>query len=248
MNTKSLIKAIAFVICFQQTTKAQTLRTKIDKATTNITEQFASMSKDRTAILDQVAFSIFKSFKENQTLDIIFIDNENNTNQQSIHNTKLKLKTMKLSQVKLKLNQLDKIAFQLPHGQLVPNHFHVTEVGKVTRHFIDCGGTVRKEEVANFQLWNANDYDHRLHPEKLFNIIKLSQKILDIEDLEIEVEYQGQTIEKFGLDFDGSNFLLTTKQTDCLAKDQCGIQTEKPKLKLSQLEKTTDCNPHSGCC
>ena len=73
---------------------------------------------------------------------------------------------MKLSEIKTKLNQLETIAFKLPNGTLVPNHFHVTEVGKVTKNFIDCGGTVRHEEVVNFQLWNANDYDHRLHPEK----------------------------------------------------------------------------------
>ncbi|WP_306013058.1 MULTISPECIES: DUF6428 family protein [unclassified Allomuricauda] len=154
---------------------------------------------------------------------------------------------MKLEEVKSALAQLDTIAFQLPNGELVPNHFHVTEVGKVTKHFIDCGGTVRHEELVNFQLWNANDYDHRLHPEKLVNIIALSQKTLDICNLEVEVEYQGQTIEKFSLDFDGTHFLLTTKQTDCLAKDQCGIPTEKPRVKLSELQQT-DCAPGSGCC
>ncbi|MFD2540987.1 DUF6428 family protein [Lacinutrix gracilariae] len=158
---------------------------------------------------------------------------------------------MKLSEIKNKLQQLETIAFQLPNGELVPNHFHVTEVGKITKHFIDCGGTVRKEEVVNFQLWNANDYDHRLHPEKLVHIIELSEKTLGIEDLEIEVEYQGQTIEKFGLDFDGTNFLLTSKQTDCLAKDACGIPAEKPKLQFSQLSTTNDepcCSPDGNCC
>ncbi|GEQ86618.1 hypothetical protein ULMS_21260 [Patiriisocius marinistellae] len=155
---------------------------------------------------------------------------------------------MKLSEIKSKLNELETISFQLPNGTLVPNHFHVTEVGKITKHFIDCGGTVRNEEVANFQLWNANDYDHRLHPEKLLNIIELSEKILGIEDLEIEVEYQGDTIGKFGLDFDGVNFVLTTKQTDCLAKDQCGIPTEKPKIKFSELQTENSCTPGGGCC
>lgn len=155
---------------------------------------------------------------------------------------------MKLSEVKSKLKTLDTIGFQLPNGKLVPSHFHVTEVGKITRHFIDCGGTVRNQEVVNFQLWNANDYDHRLHPEKLVSIIELSERILGIEDLEVEVEYQGHTIEKFGLDFDGKNFLLTNKQTDCLAKIACGIPEEKPKIKLAELKKEPSCTPGSGCC
>lgn len=150
---------------------------------------------------------------------------------------------MKLSEIKTILATKETIQFELPNGDLVPRHFHVTEVGKVSKHFIDCGGTVRKEEVANFQLWNASDFDHRLHPEKLVSIIELSEKILELEDLEIEVEYQGQTIEKFGLDYDGWNFLLTTKNTDCLAKDKCNISPAK-----KQVVKATSCAPNSGCC
>jgi len=157
---------------------------------------------------------------------------------------------MKLSEIKNHLNNLETIAFQLPNGELVPNHFHVTEVGKITKHFIDCGGIVRNEEVVNFQLWNANDYDHRLHPEKLVKIIELSEKVLEIGDLEIEVEYQGDTIGKYALDFDGTNFLLVTKQTDCLAKDNCGIPEGMQKVNLSDLkaEEVSCCDPASNCC
>lgn len=151
---------------------------------------------------------------------------------------------MKISEVKAHLRQLNKISFMLPNRELVPSHFHVTEVGKVSKHFIDCGGTVRTEEVANFQLWNANDYDHRLHPEKLFDIIELSQKVLLLGDLEIEVEYQGETIGRFGLDFNGTHFLLTTTHTTCLAKDKCGISTEE----LEPAQAGTSCAPGSGCC
>lgn len=147
---------------------------------------------------------------------------------------------MKLSEIKNTLIQLDKIAFMLPNGTLVPSHFHVTEIGKISKHFIDCGGTVRTENVINFQLWEADDYDHRIHPEKLVHIIELSEKVLGLEDLEIEVEYQGETIGKFGLDFDGVNFLLTTKQTNCLARENCGI----PELETE----TSSCEPGGTCC
>ena len=156
---------------------------------------------------------------------------------------------MKLSEIKNHLKELNTIAFQLPNGNLVPSHFHVTEVGKVTKDFIDCGGKVRNETVINFQLWEANDYDHRLHPEKLVNIIELSEKIFDFDDLEIEVEYQGkETIGKFGLDFDGNNFLLTSKLTACLAEDACGIPKQKPRVRISDLGKVSSCDPNSGCC
>lgn len=158
---------------------------------------------------------------------------------------------MKLSEIKKQLKSLSQIAFQLPNGEWVPNHFHVTEVGKVSKDFIDCGGVVRKEEVANFQLWEANDYNHRLHPEKLLHIIELSEEKLQISDLEIEVEYQMvATIGKFGLDFDGKNFQLKSKLTDCMAKDNCGIPPEKLKVKIGEWKpkETSCCTPESGCC
>lgn len=157
---------------------------------------------------------------------------------------------MKLSEVKKHLIQLKTIEFKLPNGDLVPEHFHVTEVGKVTKHFIDCGGVLRKEERINFQLWNANDYNHRLHPEKLVHIIELSEKTLNLKDAEIEVEYQGETIGKYNLDFDGTSFLLVNTATACLAMDQCGVTPqEKPKIRLSNLQSQgTSCEPGSGCC
>ncbi|AUC14464.1 hypothetical protein BTO06_04580 [Tenacibaculum sp. SZ-18] len=157
---------------------------------------------------------------------------------------------MKLSEIKKHLTQLKTIEFKLPNGDLVPEHFHVTEVGKVTKHFIDCGGVLRKEERVNFQLWNANDYNHRLHPEKLVHIIELSEKTLNPKDAEIEVEYQGETIGKYNLDFDGTSFLLINTATACLAMDQCGVTPqEKPKIRLSNLQSQgTSCEPGSGCC
>jgi hypothetical protein len=156
---------------------------------------------------------------------------------------------MKVSEIKKQLGQLEQIAFQLPNGDLVPRHFHVTEVGEVQKKFIDCGGTVREEKRVNFQLWEANDYDHRLHPEKLVKIIELSEQVLGLGDHEIEVEYQGETIGKYDLDFNGTHFLLMAKATDCLAQDKCGIPEDKLKVSLSDLQEQTDCcTPGSGCC
>jgi len=156
---------------------------------------------------------------------------------------------MKLSQVKNILKTVETVNFNLPDGAAVPEHFHVTEVGLITKNFIDCGGTVRKETVVNFQLWDANDFEHRLKPQKLLNIIELSEKVLGIGDFEIEVEYQAQTIGKYDLDFNGNDFILLNKQTACLAQDQCGIPVEKPKVKLSDMNNEPSCcAPGGSCC
>lgn len=153
---------------------------------------------------------------------------------------------MKLSEIKKHLGTAEAVNFELQNGTLVPEHFHITEVGVVTKHFIDCGGTVRDEKVANFQLWDANDFEHRLKPQKLLNIIGLSEKVLGMEDLEIEVEYQSETIGKYDLGFNGKNFVLISTQTNCLAKDKCGIPPEK--LKINLAETSASCKQGGGCC
>ena len=155
---------------------------------------------------------------------------------------------MNLSEIKSALSQVDEVIFTQPDGKRVPAHFHVTEVGTVEKHFIDCGGTERKESVVNFQLFTATDYDHRLSAQKLRSIIELSEQKLGMKNLPIEVEYQGDTIGKYGLEFDNGVFILTSTQTDCLAKDACGIPTEKKKIKISEIPVANSCAPGSGCC
>lgn len=159
---------------------------------------------------------------------------------------------MRLSQLKDYLRQRSRFTIALPDGSLVPGHFHVTEVGEVTKNFIDCGGTLRRERVASLQLWSADDYDHRLAPEKLVSILELAETQLGLGDLDIEVEYQGAvTCEKFGLEERDGGLHLTGTLTDCLAKDACGIPARKEKRSLSAFTAQSSgggCAPGSGCC
>ncbi len=155
---------------------------------------------------------------------------------------------MNLLKIKEILKTVESVNFQLPNGNLVPEHFHVTEVGIITKNFIDCGGTVRNETVVNFQLWNANDVDHKLKPQKLLNIIELSERKLGIGNFEIEVEYQAQTIGKYDLEFNGLNFELLNKHTACLAQDQCGIPKEKQKINVVDTIEASCCTPGGNCC
>jgi len=149
---------------------------------------------------------------------------------------------MRLSEFKNHLKTVHQVDFKLPNGNMVPSHFHVTEVGLVKKHFIDCGGTLRKENSINFQLYTASDHDHRLSAQKLGSIISLSEDQLGLPDAEIEVEYQGETIGKYGLEYNAGVFTLTTKKTDCLAKETCGIEETK------DATPEACCTPGSGCC
>ena len=154
---------------------------------------------------------------------------------------------MKLSDFKIHISKVDKVNFQLENGSFLPSHFHITEIGLSNKKFIDCGGVVRNENLISFQLWHANDFNHRLKPKKLIDIIELSETKFSMENLNFEIEYQSETIGKYNVSFDGKNFILLNKKTNCLAEDQCGIEIKKPKISLSQLQ-TSNCSPDSDCC
>lgn len=148
---------------------------------------------------------------------------------------------MNLTEIKNILNNLEELNFELSDGTKIPPHFHITEVGSVTKNFIDCGGTVRTETKISCQLFVAEDFNHRLKPQKLLNIIRLSERKLNLPDVEIEVEYQNDTIGKYALQFDGEKFVLKSTLTACLAEDQCGIPE-------NIITAQTTCTPGSGCC
>jgi hypothetical protein len=157
---------------------------------------------------------------------------------------------MKTNQLKTLLSSLDHLIFKLENGDSIPNHFHITEWGLITKHFVDCGGVIREEKKVTFQIWTAEDYDHQMHPSKLLKIIDKYEKQLNISDTDIEVEYQNTTIGKYSLDFDGESFVLKNTSTTCLAMDQCGIPTVKQKIKLSDLSTRNNscCTSEAGFC
>lgn len=151
---------------------------------------------------------------------------------------------MLLSEFKDKLKIVTEVTFLKPDGAEVPKHFHITEVGQINKRFIDCGGTVRNENLISMQLWESIDFWHRIEPSKLISIIDLSIDKLGIDDHEIEIEYQSDTIGKYGVQFDNGTFKLTTTDTACLASDKCGI----PSFENVKETVQSCCSPNSGCC
>ena len=154
---------------------------------------------------------------------------------------------MKLSQLETALTTMDHVSFDLPDGTTVPKHFHITEVGVVTKRYIDCGGTLRQEETISMQLWQAMDYDHRLKASKLANIIELAKNKLQLPDVHVEVEYQGSnTIERYSVQSNKTGFVLQPTKTACLALDACGI-VETAKESIAAVASNC-CSPDGGCC
>src|SRR5246127_1252037 len=103
---------------------------------------------------------------------------------------------MKLAQFKSLLAQHpDKnIRFVLPTGTKIPPHAHVTEVARIDKRFIDCGGTFRTEFTCRLQTWFSDDTDHRLTTGKLLGILQKSASFLETENLEVDVECEAPFI------------------------------------------------------
>jgi len=149
----------------------------------------------------------------------------------------MKLKEFK-ERLQTHINDGDELLFRLEDGSLIPPYFHITEMGIKIKHFVDCGGVVRTEECINFQIWTADDFDHRLTPQKLLELIVKNEGLFGKTDLEVEMEYQTNTIGSYTLKVDPNNiltYILVPKKTNCLAPDKCGIQTN-----------TKECGP--SCC
>jgi hypothetical protein len=144
----------------------------------------------------------------------------------------------------------------LPDGRAVAAEFHVTEVGHVTKRFIDCGGTVRSVESVTLQTWVAeNDAAHRLTAGKLAKIIGLAAPVLPTHDLPVEIEHEDAVISQYpvsGHSMEGDTlvFTLGVKHTDCLAKELCCPPALAVKIgaPVSAAENTgCGCGP-KGCC
>lgn len=156
---------------------------------------------------------------------------------------------MNLSYAQQVLEGIAQVQFVPANDEPIPPHFHVTEVGCIQKPITACGGTIWVDSVINFQLFTATDYDHLLSASKLASLIGLSEKQPGPEDLEIKVEYLGDLIGKYGLEFEEGSFLLPPAQTGCLAVDTLGIPQKRPRINLSSLRAPAGLRkPDSGRC
>lgn len=135
---------------------------------------------------------------------------------------------MKLSEFKTVLAAHPELnlRFVLPDGRRVPAHAHVTEVARIDKRFVDCGGKLRNDAFCRLQTWVADDLHHRLNAGKLLGILTKAAAILGPDDLEVDVEHEAGWISQFPLascEAAGSDLVLklSARHTACLAEDQC---------------------------
>jgi hypothetical protein len=159
---------------------------------------------------------------------------------------------MKLSELKTLLAEHSDRFFriQLPDGSPVPLSFHVTEVGRVQKTFLDCGGTLRETLSCQLQIWVGQDYDHRIETGKMAGILRKAAAYLPDESIPVEVEYEDRvisqyTIEGHDLTDEAVILKLAHKHTECLAPELCGL----PSIdRLPSIGGKSPCCGPAGCC
>jgi hypothetical protein len=134
------------------------------------------------------------------------------------------------------------LQLMLPDRSFVPAHFHVTEVGRVQKDFVDCGGTVRSSSNCVLQVWVAGDVAHRLDTTKLAKILHQGMPLFTTTAIPLEIEYDNGLISQYpaqGADVSPTGVVLHlgSKHAACLAPDRCGVK----------LDVLSSCST-PGCC
>ena len=141
---------------------------------------------------------------------------------------------------------------RLPDHSDVPVSFHITEIGRIDKTFLDCGGTRREKTTCQLQVWVGNDYDHRLETGKMAGILNKGQALLPDDSVPVEIEYEDRVISQYTIEgheitADAVILQLAHKHTECLAPELCGL--DMPSLRLPAIDgRPNPCCGPNGCC
>lgn len=168
---------------------------------------------------------------------------------------------MKLSELKTVLNRhpSSHVHFVLPNGESVPTHAHVTEVARIDKRFIDCGGTLRNDSQCRLQTWFSDDTDHRLTAGKLAKILDMAGPVLGTDDLDVDIEHEVGYISQFPLNSaevlpDEVVLRLRERRTECLAPEKCKPPKRSTAAAINLLTfdpragQQSCCGNNDGCC
>ncbi|MEI6795111.1 MAG: DUF6428 family protein [Verrucomicrobiota bacterium] len=160
---------------------------------------------------------------------------------------------MKLSPIPFTLQQLVEalnkadgriVRFELPTTSLLTPHVHVTEVARIDKKFVDCGGTLRTDSSCRLQVYQADDTEHRITAAKFAQILAKGAGVLGSTNLPVEVEVEAPYLSVFPviatrLEEKQVVISLGIRHAACLAEDVCFPVN---------LQNKSACAPGSGCC
>ena len=153
----------------------------------------------------------------------------------------------------LKENPNKSLLFEYKDGHLVGANYHITEVKNITIDAVDCGANTGFWKETIIQLWespNEKDKKDYMTAYKALGILNKVDKMKPMEkEVEVKFEYSNPNfhtaqlfVNGFILEEDKLLMKLAVEQTDCKAKETCGVPVEK------EVQEEACCSPGGGCC
>lgn len=155
------------------------------------------------------------------------------------------------------LSLLDKhkekaLLFEYAPNQLVGANYHITEVKHLTIESVDCGAQTDAWKETIIQLWESPNELGKTEYMTSYKAIAILKKVATMKsfvlDAEAKIEYSNATFHTAQLFINDyiikdNNLIikLAIEQTDCKAKELCGVPEKLEETNMS-------CSPTSGCC
>lgn len=154
----------------------------------------------------------------------------------------------------LKEHPNKKLLFEYKEGQFVGANYHITEIKNITVDSVDCGSGVDYWKETIVQLWESPDEQQKEEYMSAYKALGILNKVNSIKPMELDVEVKFEysnpnfhTAQLFVNDFTFNNDKLILKlgveQTDCKARETCGVPVEAAVNVQSAC-----CTPGGGCC
>lgn len=154
----------------------------------------------------------------------------------------------------LSQHQDKSLLFEYAPNLLVGANYHITEVKHIAIASVDCGAQEDAWNETIIQLWESPSELGKTEYMTAYKALAILKKVNSIKsfdlDTQVKFEYgnsQFHTTQLAVSSFEVLNqailIKLTTEQTDCKAKDLCGI----PEQNIENKEQSC-CEPGGNCC
>ena len=145
------------------------------------------------------------------------------------------------------------LLFEYAPDKLVKANYHITEIKNITVDSVDCGAGIDFWKETVIQLWESPEEIGKqdfMNSHKALEILSRVDRIKPMEkEVEVKFEYSNDTfhtaqlfVNSYSIKDEQLVLHLGINQTDCKAKDTCGIPSK------IEVVSENSCSPDSGCC
>ncbi|MFS4493133.1 DUF6428 family protein [Maribacter sp. 2308TA10-17] len=153
----------------------------------------------------------------------------------------------------LKDNPAKTLLFEYKPNSFVRANYHITEIKNITVDSVDCGAKTDFWKETIIQLWEDPtevDTEGTMSAFKALGILNKVDTIKPMKrEVEVKFEYSNANfhmaqlfVNDVELSEDRIIMKLGVLQTDCKAKETCGVTVEV------STQENNSCAPGSGCC